>query len=421
MGVYHEPGDVRTSIPRAIEMSRTLVYVYDIEPPRSSIGLGVPIRDRTNDLSTVSASGPSYTSALLHQLQRYRTTLPASAHLFFVPHSRSSWWCDQPSATLDEYWRNRSTTNFWRRRGGADHFTAVHKRHVLFELGCRTRKWFRPDTPARNATKFVGVIQCPWQNGHTRKSDESVAAADGMVEVPYGCSVHNSSYWSPPTVNRPLLAAASFNAGGHRNQYQQMTLRKKLSEQCRAANTSTCRIIGLLGNYNLMRGPVGHQLMVKTVEAYRTAAFSLQPAGDDPARKAILDSLASGCIPVLFHREQRALWPLHWGPWVNDSHVFFPYEQVLAGTIDVLRAPAQISPARLRVMQASIAQNAHRLIYGICKKGSGASVGSGERESRCEQYVADDATAILLAEARRRATAADDPPWDPVKSAIFVS
>ena len=60
-------------------MSRTLVYVYDIEPPRSSIGLGVPIRDRTNDLSTVSASGPSYTSALLHQLQRYRTTLPAYA------------------------------------------------------------------------------------------------------------------------------------------------------------------------------------------------------------------------------------------------------------------------------------------------------------------------------------------------------
>ena len=93
---------------------------------------------------------------------------------------------------------------------------------------------------------------------------------------------------------------------------------------------------------------------------------------------------------------------------MNDSHVFFPYEQVLAGTIDVLRALAQISPARLRVMQASIAQNAHRLIYGICKKGSGASVGSGERESRCEQYVADDATAILLAEARRRATAADD-------------
>ena len=102
------------------------------------------------------------------------------------------------------------------------------------------------------------------------------------------------------------------------------------------------------------------------------------------------------------------MWPLHWGPWVNDSHVFFPYEQVLAGTIDVLRALAQISPARLRVMQASIAQNAHRLIYGICKKGSGASVGSGETESRCEQYVADDATAILLAEARRRATAADD-------------
>ena len=110
-------------------MSRTLVYVYDIEPPRSSIGLGVPIRDRTNDLSTVSASGPSYTSALLHQLQRHRTTLPAAAHLFFVPHSQSSWWCDQPSATLDEYWRNRSNTNFWRRRGGERMGRRQRRRH----------------------------------------------------------------------------------------------------------------------------------------------------------------------------------------------------------------------------------------------------------------------------------------------------
>ena len=49
------------------------------------------------------------------------------------------------------------------------------------------------------------------------------------------------------------------------------------------------RIIGLLGNYNLMRGPVGHRLMVKTIEAYRTAAFSLRHHARLDAQNAMSD------------------------------------------------------------------------------------------------------------------------------------
>ena len=37
------------------------------------------------------------------------------------------------------------------------------------------------------------------------------------------------------------------------------------------------------------------------LSAYRRAVFCLCPPGDDPGRKAVFDSIVSGCIPVIFH------------------------------------------------------------------------------------------------------------------------
>ena len=34
--------------------------------------------------------------------------------------------------------------------------------------------------------------------------------------------------------------------------------------------------------------------------------------GDTPSRKAMVDSVLLGCIPVLFSRRQTTLWPWHW-------------------------------------------------------------------------------------------------------------
>ena len=36
------------------------------------------------------------------------------------------------------------------------------------------------------------------------------------------------------------------------------------------------------------------------IEAYRRSVFSLQPLGDSPTRKGMVDSIMFGCIPVLF-------------------------------------------------------------------------------------------------------------------------
>mmetsp|Transcript_38105 Transcript_38105/g.38790 ORF Transcript_38105/g.38790 Transcript_38105/m.38790 type:complete len:86 (-) Transcript_38105:163-420(-) len=45
---------------------------------------------------------------------------------------------------------------------------------------------------------------------------------------------------------------------------------------------------------------------------YRDSVFCLMPGGPTWSRKATLDALVSGCIPVVFHLQTlHLLWPLH--------------------------------------------------------------------------------------------------------------
>ena len=145
-------------------------------------------------------------------------------------------------------------------------------------------------------------------------------------------------------------------------------------------------MLHLEGFYQLSGGTSRYHLMRQTLGMYRRATFSLQPPGDDPARKGIIDSLTCGCIPVLFHPAQRRLWPYHWGAWANASSVLIhtaaggeteagstpharpharSYDPRQPRHTDVLAALAAIPQEEVRRMQAAIAANAHRLVYGF--------------------------------------------------------
>ena len=52
------------------------------------------------------------------------------------------------------------------------------------------------------------------------------------------------------------------------------------------------------------------------------------PTGDAVSRKAIVDSLVLGCIPVLFHRGQAEQWPWHWGAWHQNASVRIDPDEV---------------------------------------------------------------------------------------------
>lgn len=40
--------------------------------------------------------------------------------------------------------------------------------------------------------------------------------------------------------------------------------------------------------------------LAESLSIYKHSTFCLCPPGDDPARKAVFDSIVSGCIPVIF-------------------------------------------------------------------------------------------------------------------------
>ncbi|CAD7936504.1 unnamed protein product [Amoebophrya sp. A120] len=55
------------------------------------------------------------------------------------------------------------------------------------------------------------------------------------------------------------------------------------------------------------------------VKVMMRSTFCLQPEGDTPSRKGLLDSLALGCIPVLSSEKQQKLWRWHLGDWKDFS------------------------------------------------------------------------------------------------------
>lgn len=66
-----------------------------------------------------------------------------------------------------------------------------------------------------------------------------------------------------------------------------------------------------------MNGPFQKQIL----HTKRQSVFCLEPPGALVGRKSIIDSILSGCIPVLFSSKQEELYPWHWGSWREDSRV----------------------------------------------------------------------------------------------------
>ncbi|XP_008797230.2 LOW QUALITY PROTEIN: xyloglucan-specific galacturonosyltransferase 1-like [Phoenix dactylifera] len=80
------------------------------------------------------------------------------------------------------------------------------------------------------------------------------------------------------------------------------------------------------------------------VSLFMESEFCLQPPGDSPTRKSVFDSLASGCIPVLFSR-YTAYYQYTWH--LPENHrkysVFIDEEEVREGKVDVIEKLKEVS------------------------------------------------------------------------------
>ena len=129
------------------------VYVYDLRSvmpdalplpccprtrgthrPSRRYGLGTVIDQYGGRVSGNSPFDPH--SPLLELLYSWRTRDPAAADVFFVPSPWDRAWCPNVSATLSRYWAASADgavprIDYFTRRGGADHFTAIQWRESL--------------------------------------------------------------------------------------------------------------------------------------------------------------------------------------------------------------------------------------------------------------------------------------------------
>ena len=103
--------------------------------------------------------------------------------------------------------------------------------------------------------------------------------------------------------------------------------------------------------------------MLPVADVYWRSMFCPHPYGDSFTRKAMVDALALGCIPVFTNEEQRSLWPWFWGSWIYNASVFLSVDSILSRRVDLVSELEKIPAAGIERMQQVIAEHAHELQY----------------------------------------------------------
>jgi hypothetical protein len=171
------------------------------------------------------------------------------------------------------------------------------------------------------------------------------------VSIPFPSNYHYSScvQYPPPWIRQSLRIdqlfedrpyAIAFMASTKVTAAKQVALRKLLRRLCESTNsqlsmplsatamTSQSNVVGIEAKRSLDRCLLinlgTHDSMTGTFQSARNANISpyslarlcLMPGGDFPTRKATLDALLAGCVPVTFELSAAQLqWPWHWqGP-----------------------------------------------------------------------------------------------------------
>ena len=205
------------------------------------------------------------------------------------------------------------------------------------------------------------------------------------VQMPYESSVRWDPSWeqgstpgTPPwrlmgTERRQLLVSFT---GSLRGLPRSMDMRKALVLQCGRVPNSVCMSFVAEGfplAAHSQREAETHETATlrRALRLKRRSIFCLEPTGFSPPRKSIVDSLLSGCIPVLFYEEAqyKALMPFFFGGWGANASVRVAPDVLLKGKVDVIALLASLPPERVSAMQRTIATHAHQLVYGLGPRG----------------------------------------------------
>lgn len=282
---------------------------------------------------------------------------PANADIYFIPffagldalpylYNETKRFHQQGLDLLA--WLRQNATESWRRYGGHDHFMIAGRTAWDFAIPEEGNKdWGTSlfDLDAMKHVTFMVLERRPW-----RPNEQA---------IPYPVGFHPSSsaslkLWIQRV--RDTVRTALFSFSGAVRPQQVGSIREILSQQCVNSSNKCSRLDCASIKCSHNPEPIYESLL--------HADFCLQPRGDTATRRSTIDSIVSGCIPVLFHKdtaETQYTW--HLPPELNTYSVFIPEDCIMNGTCIVKDILMQIRPSQVRKMREKLISMIPSVVY----------------------------------------------------------
>lgn len=184
--------------------------------------------------------------------------------------------------------------------------------------------------------------------------------SDRFIPVPYASSFHfHNDIQSLPWASEKKRSILITYVGGWKTDVaSSANLRHIIVYSCQ--KSKVCEVRRLVHQDNALK-------LYKYPE-YRKSTFCLQPPGDDPSRKGVMDSILSGCIPVTFHPDTllTAL-PLHLSTAeAREISVYIPeYMALNSTTFDIMKYIESIPSSVVEGKRRKIALLGYQLQYSV--------------------------------------------------------
>lgn len=187
----------------------------------------------------------------------------------------------------------------------------------------------------------------------------------------------------------PSRTILSSFVGTLRGSARASRMRATIKHQCVAHSPRTCVAVSTMRWNSDAVGERRASVEAQALERYalsvkRSSVFCFEPPGFSEPRKSLVDSLLSGCIPVMFLKDDQyaKYMPHFWGDWLWNATIRVPPDDLLEDRIDLIRFLKSIDSQTVRRLQTTIAEHAHTLHYSINGVGS-----RGDAVTRLERVL----------------------------------
>ena len=357
------------------------IYVYDVAnftdtPPSRELAFGKHLGGSLYDTPTQYGMGRLLHWRLLHS--RYRVMRPSEANIFFLPamtapHNKHDIErkCTNHSSILSDEAAVRARLHALDSSTACGHIFLIGK---AFHESRSCRWWSEPRDPLlRNVTRLAYTHPLPGYDGGPGSAPDDWVRKyvteprrlgktyyPNLFSIPYPSSIH----WSPSAERSGAVPPWSLNHRRGARPWLMLFLgqfghgdeavRSELRKLCVRRHPTLCQV----QRYDPRKA--GSEVL----NHMRNATFCLQPGGDTPARKSLVDAITLGCIPVLFSRMQDEFMPWwSWHSWRDRGRVLVNRSDFLRGKINLPEYLSEIAadPVRIGEMQATLERHARSM------------------------------------------------------------